>query len=159
MCSVADRYQLAPGRELVIAPGAMVTLLRHRHLPGTSESGGILLGRVVPNERVVVEVASEPNTRDRAGTTSFERDAVAAQRIVDAAWHTSGGERIYLGEWHSHSEADPRPSRRDRTMIRTMFRGTQMEIPFLLLIIVGLETLWVGVENGTSLRNARAVSA
>lgn len=130
---------------------AVAAFKRHQQLQGRPEAGGILLGRIYPGSKVVVELATTPNPLDRAGPAFFDRSRDAAQQIVNTTWRKSGGQCIYLGEWHTHAQNLPTPSRRDRTMIRNMFNQTQMEIDFLVLVVVGLEDIWVGKENGISL--------
>lgn len=158
MYNVATFYQFTSGTLLEISATAITTLLRHRQYLGAYEAGGILLGYILPNDRVVIDFASEPTAVDRASAVSFERDAVAAQNLIDVMWHSSNGTCIYLGEWHSHSERLPQPSLQDRRMIRNMVRMTQMEVNFLFLVIVGLEAVWVGQEDGNRLRLGRVCS-
>jgi integrative and conjugative element protein (TIGR02256 family) len=115
------------------------------------EAGGILLGTVYPRERVLITDITVPGRFDKAGFYFFDRSRKRAQRIVNSCWKRSTGECIYLGEWHTHAEAVPSPSSRDRAMIRNMFKQTEMEIEFLFLIVVGLESVWIGIENGREL--------
>ncbi|MCL4299615.1 MAG: Mov34/MPN/PAD-1 family protein [Anaerolineae bacterium] len=150
-----EQYELRSNEIVEISADALSTFQKYRPSLGTNEAGGILLGRVYPGSRIVVEVATPPNTHDKAGRFYFHRDAVTAQQIVNRAWHNGQGECIYLGEWHSHNEPYPCPSRRDRQMIRKMLRKTRMEINFLLLIIVGIKECWVGVEDGKVLTELR----
>jgi integrative and conjugative element protein (TIGR02256 family) len=112
-----------------------------------NEAGGILLGRIYDGNTVVVEVATTPNKEDKAGRYFFDRSRNAAQEIVTCLWEQSGGEIVYLGEWHTHPERNPSPSPRDKDMIRSMFNDTKMETNSLILTIVGLEGRWVGVQD------------
>jgi len=116
------------------------------------EAGGILLGHCYV-EDVSIEDVSTPGYGDFGGPASFSRSATRAQAIINESWDATAGELIYLGEWHSHAEARPYPSRMDREMIRLMWAGTKMEISFLFLVVVGREGLWVGIENGHRLRH------
>lgn len=98
-----EQYEPRGNAVVEISADALSTFQKYRPSPGTNEAGGILLGRVYPSSRIVIEVATPPNIRDRAGRFYFHRDAVTAQQIVNKAWHNSQGECIYLGEWHSHT--------------------------------------------------------
>jgi integrative and conjugative element protein (TIGR02256 family) len=140
-------------RRLVFAGDAAQTLDAHRM--GKKEAGGILLGRVYPSE-VVVEVATTPVRGDRAGRFFFERHADSAQAAVVAAWTATAGERIYLGEWHSHPARAGEPSGRDRQMILNNWRDAKMEIDFLLLVVLGRERDWIGAVDAGGLRQLRA---
>lgn len=121
-----------------------------------TEVGGILLGRCF-EEEIRVERISHPGPGDTASPTTFTRSAERAQAIIDDEWIASSGESIYLGEWHSHAESNPRPSYTDKEMIRTMRRETKMEIDFLLLVIVGWEDSWVGLHDGRTLKRLSPV--
>ncbi|CAM4527381.1 Mov34/MPN/PAD-1 family protein [Paenibacillus xylanexedens] len=111
-----------------------------------SESGGILLGRVYRN-KIIIEMASEPNGSDKSGRYYFYRNVRRAQKIVEQSWKDSGGEIVYLGEWHTHPEEVPTPSCTDKRLIINMLRDTNMEIDFLFLIIVGISNYYVAVQK------------
>ncbi len=144
-------YQLNEKEYVQLSDDALEVFRRSIQTSGM-ESGGILLGSVYPRSHVSVEKATRPGFLDKAGRYFFERSRARAQSIVNRHWKKSSGLKIYLGEWHTHPVAYPVPSPRDRRMIRNMFRQTKMEIDFLLLIIVGTSSLWIGIENGESLR-------
>jgi integrative and conjugative element protein (TIGR02256 family) len=150
------KYQMGRNVILEFSRRAALTLYSHQQINDRKEAGGILIGRVWPDSRVLIEVATVPNGFDEAGRYSFNRSREAAQQIINRAWEESMGEQIYLGEWHSHPEEDPWPSSRDRQMIRTMFRETRMEIRFLILIVVGTHRNWVGLENGRALTQLKS---
>lgn len=138
-------YVFDPGRLLRFDSAAAGTFAAHRD--GRSvEAGGILLGRIYPTE-VVIEIATEPNPADRAGRFFFDRSRAAAQVAVNTAWSTSLGERIYLGEWHSHPADVAEPSNRDREMILNMLRESKMHIDFLILVVLGWQVDWVGIAR------------
>ncbi|MFF0830669.1 Mov34/MPN/PAD-1 family protein [Brevibacillus sp. NPDC003359] len=116
------------------------------------ESGGILLGRIY-TEKIVIETVSVPSFEDRSGRNYFERNVKKAQKIVNQLWEESGGEIVYLGEWHTHPEKDPIPSPTDRSLLNGMLRDTQMDIDFLFLVIVGIQKYYVGYQiKGRSLQ-------
>jgi integrative and conjugative element protein (TIGR02256 family) len=117
----------------------------------TTEAGGVLLGRVYESE-IVIEVATRPSAADRAGAFFFDRSTHVCQEHVNQAWSTSGGEQIYLGEWHSHPAEVAEPSGRDRAMILNNLRDAKMEIDFLFLIVIGWVFDWVGIAKRASLR-------
>lgn len=121
------------------------------------EAGGVLLGCVYPSSHVVIEAATKPGALDKAGLRYFDRSRKRAQKIVEHEWKASSGVRIYLGEWHTHSETHPTPSMRDREMICNMLRQTKMEIDFLFLVIIGIQSNWVGIKTSKGLRRLQAV--
>jgi integrative and conjugative element protein (TIGR02256 family) len=152
-----NRYQIDERRHIEFSSDVREVFGAHIQRSGQNESGGILLGSVFPASHVLVEMATTPKYPDQAGPCFFDRSRARAQRIVEREWENSSGVRTYLGEWHTHSEAHPKPSGRDRRMIRNMFRQTKMHIDFLILVIVGITTNWVGVEEGNSLRQLQPV--
>jgi len=152
-----NRYQINERQHIEFSIGVAEVFGEHIQRLGQNESGGILLGSVYHDSHVVVAMATTPKYPDQAGPCFFDRSRARAQRIIEREWESSSGVRIYLGEWHTHSEAHPKPSSRDRKMIRNMFRQTEMHIDFLLLVIVGITTNWVGIEDGNSLQQLQPV--
>jgi integrative and conjugative element protein (TIGR02256 family) len=137
-------YELDPGRQLRFSNEALRTFDAYRN--GKVEAGGVLLGRVYPTE-VLIETATPPNPADKAGRYFFERSRTVAQQAVDSAWKASDGEQIYVGEWHSHPAQVAEPSSRDRDMILSNLREGKMDIDFLVLVVLGRRTDWVGFAN------------
>jgi integrative and conjugative element protein (TIGR02256 family) len=146
------QYQITGIESLVLTEDVMSALRTHIQTKGRKEAGGILLGTVYPGERVIIQRATTPGPLDKAGFYFFDRSRKRAQRVVNKLWKKSAGLCIYLGEWHTHPELNPSPSSRDRRMIRNMLAQTKMEVEFLFLIIVGIESIWIGIENGKELR-------
>ncbi len=111
----------------------------HAALAGP-ERGGILLGRRMGGSGtggdIIIERALGPDRRDRAGRFAFTRGA-HHQVTVDRAWSDSGGAVNFLGDWHSHPEAVPRPSGRDlATWARLVDLQWDEHLP-LVFVIVG----------------------
>ncbi len=113
------------------------------------ESGGIILGRIMPDQHVIIDELTHPSPKDKRGWFRFERDRGTAQEIINNRWTETNGERIYLGEWHTHNEKKPRPSGRDLKMIHNQLKTSKMEIDFLLLLIIGQEECYYGIETTT----------
>lgn len=110
------------------------------------ESGGILIGKVY-NDLIIIDGISEPSKEDKSGRYYFYRDVQKAQKISEKAWQESNGERIYLGEWHTHPEDIPTPSMDDQKLIQNMLRHSRMEIDFLLMVIIGRVSSYVSILN------------
>lgn len=133
-------------KELIFTSEIISIFNSYRQLSSKqNESGGILLGRVY-TENIVIEKVSIPSIEDRSGRNYFERNVKKAQRIVNQQWKESGGEIVYLGEWHTHPEINPIPSRTDLNLLKCMLRDTMMEIDFLFLVIVGIQNYYVGYQ-------------
>jgi integrative and conjugative element protein (TIGR02256 family) len=144
--------------ELVIKHEALSDLYSFEQKSGADESGGILLGQVYPNH-VIVERITTPSILDRFGQFFFIRSRIAAQKVINKIWKRSDGEIIYLGEWHTHQETNPRPSDVDLKMIRDAVNNTIMEIDFLFLIIIGQNrTIWVGIQSRDTIEEFKKIA-
>jgi integrative and conjugative element protein (TIGR02256 family) len=141
---------------LEFAPNVIDIFEKHKQHAGRNEAGGILLGRCYRN-KIVIENATSPSKKDKAGPTFFDRNRKRAQLIVNDEWEVNDGERIYLGEWHTHSELHPIPSKIDKDMIYNMLKRTKMEIDFLFTVIVGTLDYWVGIQKGKRLTRLKAL--
>jgi len=114
------------------------------------ESGGILLGQVKDND-VYIMKASIPTTWDKATRRSFIRNKEIAQQIIDYEFANSGNRTIYLGEWHTHPEKYPHPSKVDEKMITDQYRMNDLNEPFLILFIQGINGMYIGLINKSGL--------
>lgn len=129
-------YMITPEIKLHITELVINELLKFKQPPTGNESGGILLGKVYSGY-VLIDQISKPCILDKCGNYFFKRNLKKAQRMVDEIWKESAGERIYLGEWHTHPELKPHPSIVDINLIKGMHKDSQMEINFLFEIIIG----------------------
>jgi integrative and conjugative element protein (TIGR02256 family) len=118
----------------------------YQQVSGRKEAGGILLGTVFP-EKVLIEIATSPNNRDKAGRFFFNRNVDMAQLAVNRAWAESGGKTIYVGEWHTHPEPKPTPSSDDHKLLWDMLLDTKMHIDFLFMIIIGTQECLVMMNH------------
>jgi integrative and conjugative element protein (TIGR02256 family) len=140
---------------VMIRQSATEILRKHEQGGKLREFGGILLGYVHKEYVEVVEV-TVPNQLDSSGPGFFVRSREGAQRSVEEAWERSCGALIYLGEWHTHSQANPSPTEIDCVMIKRALAQAQMDIDFLLLLIVGQAgSFWVGWQTKRGLSELR----
>lgn len=97
------------------------------------ESGGQLFARI-SGTRIVVEEATGPRRTDKRSRTSYIPDRKAEQREIDA--RSSKGLH-YVGDWHTHPEAIPRPSSTDIVSIAELVQKSTHMLNGFLLVIVG----------------------
>lgn len=140
-------YKLSKEKTIVLSSNVKEKFEKYRKSLPRKESGGILLGRICLNDFIIIEEITEPSKKDIASFFSFKRDKKTAQEIINETWKGSRGEVIYLGEWHTHNEASPKPSNVDRKMIKDLLIESKMEINFLITIIVGMETNFVAIQT------------
>jgi len=113
------------------------------------ESGGIILGKIIEKQINILKL-SIPTPLDKSSRTNFERNKVSAQIILDYEFYNSGGQLIYLGEWHTHPESFPSPSMIDLKMLKNQFTNNKLNIDFLILMIKGTEGMYFRIidKNG-----------
>lgn len=118
-----------------------------------NEAGGILLGQIKGSEIFILK-ASVPCKLDKASRYRFERDKEAAQIIIDYEFANSSGKTIYLGEWHTHPQDIPIPSPDDIIMITSQYKMNTKNEPFLLLLIQGIEAIYLGIYDGKKMHSS-----
>ncbi|WP_373514047.1 Mov34/MPN/PAD-1 family protein [Persicitalea sp.] len=135
-------------RTIVIHSGVKKILLDFaQHGPTQPEAGGIILGKLIEQEIHAMKI-SAPSSLDKSSRFSFERHKLSAQIVIDFEFLNSGGETVYLGEWHTHPEKNPNPSSTDSKMVRTQYREIERPTDFLILLIQGTESLFAGLYDG-----------
>lgn len=140
-----------PGRKLLISQDAVKIFQKYKQKRNRNESGGILLGHIYDSYDEICEI-TVPSSHDSSGLYFFNRTKLCAQLKINKSWRKSSGTLIYLGEWHTHSVVNPRPSEDDRIMIKEACNNTIMEIDYLYLIIVGQnDSYWIGRQNKKNL--------
>ena len=105
------------------------------------ESGGILLGYVREPHLEVLE-ATEPTAWDKRLRSFFDRSAKGHHDLAQRRWTESGSLVRYLGEWHTHPEDYPTPSRVDKSGWMNLANKRKDGRP-VLAIIVGRKGLHV----------------
>lgn len=133
---------------LIVSETVLSILGEHTQIPPRyKESGGILLGEVYHSEFQLTRI-SIPTQYDQKRKLSFMRDRRSAQIIIDYEQINSGGKTTYLGEWHTHPEDYPKPSRTDLRMIRDQYRKNIHFQKKLFLLIQGRKGLFAAYETG-----------
>ena len=104
------------------------------------EAGGMLIGHhPIGSDNIILDRLTTPQPADRRSRNHFHRDQAAHQHLLDMQWQLSGETRTYVGEWHSHPEARPRPSCTDRKSWTKAVKETKFHGPGLIFIIVGTQ--------------------
>jgi integrative and conjugative element protein (TIGR02256 family) len=131
-------------------------VLRHiegyrQRLGSSTEAGGILMGYRRADHLHIV-MATKPGPNDRRQRHSFVRLDSTHQAQALTGWRRSGGRMDYLGDWHTHAEANPSPSTIDVAEWEKICRLTGQPLVFFIMGTVGY---WLGVGEGTHLARAR----
>ena len=79
-----------------------------------------------------------PLSSDSKGSrTSFYRGIDGLRRFFTKLRQNFGGKRHYVGEWHSHPDAVPFPSRRDDKQQLAIAKDTNTKCPECIRVIIG----------------------
>lgn len=103
------------------------------------EAGGLLLGLRRGPHIEVVKVTT-PMAGDIRTRTSFLRRAPGHFEVAQRLWLESNGTIGYVGEWHTHPEPWPLPSRVDTAEWRKVLR---LEQRLTVFVIVGTANWFV----------------
>lgn len=112
---------------------------------GQVEKGGMLLGYTANNELKITNI-TKPMICDISRRYNFVRNVFGHQFILYKKWKTSGRNINYIGEWHTHSEINPVPSRRDLKTLMEIRRYKNVNTPVIMLIVGQQKTYWIGIN-------------
>lgn len=124
-------------------------LRKYEQAVGMSESGGILLGGYIPQEKkYVITTVTEPSVHDKRGLCFFVRNKKTSQKLINEYWEQSEGAINYLGEWHTHACKWPVPSFSDRQLLKLIAKDNSNVWQFYFMIIVGQDnTFFLGIAD------------
>ena len=99
------------------------------------ETGGILLGHA-PGDRadLHVTVAGDPGPNAVHEPRRFLRDPAHAQKLADRAW--ADHQAVWIGEWHTHPAAGPKPSDIDLRSYLQHLEDPELQFTEFLSLIV-----------------------
>lgn len=117
------------------APQVLKVFNAHRQRGWFRKEAGGQLFADIDGEIWSVVAATGPRSTDRRGRFHFWPDRRAEQ--IEINQHFEAGLQ-YVGDWHTHPEKVPSPSRDDLFSIENVVRESTFYTPGLLLCIVGL---------------------
>lgn len=132
------RGKTADGTFMVEIQDTVVNALdRYCRKAGTSETGGILVGRYSEDLSVAtVYEATPPPSDSRRGRSWFVRGVSGLREMLHKRWRLK--ERThYLGEWHFHPIANIEPSSDDFEQMVEISSSTDYDCKEPLLLIFG----------------------
>lgn len=107
----------------------------------------MLTGSQIGKKRFRISKVSPPCVAQNS-RCGCERDAKVANAFISQNFEQSGHTRIYIGEWHTHPEPNPKPSETDRHSIVKAFSTSDISVPFLIMAIVGTCSIYFSVYDG-----------
>lgn len=130
--------QIPPVNEIVIPPDVRVVIQAEVEASTTTETGGILIGYVDGRKAVIVK-ATGPGPKAVRTPTRFERDVEFVQEELNRMTTELGPRGLYIGEWHSHLESDPKPSGRDILSLTEIAESANYATECPVMLIAGLD--------------------
>lgn len=97
------------------------------------ETGGQLFARFYQGCFIVEHAICVQGTQSRY---SFWPNRNKEQDQIDALFKDN---LHYVGDWHTHPEKKPTPSKSDRIKMLEIFKQSKHELPFMVMAIVGTE--------------------
>lgn len=107
----------------------------------SDENGGIILG-VIDGDALYVKTVTSACVKDKRARNAFLRQDEKHLDVWNSINNETKGRVGYLGEWHSHPEMNPSPSKIDREEWKKIKR--KLGKP-LIFIIIGAETMYLKV--------------
>lgn len=105
----------------------------------SDENGGIILG-LIDGDALYVKTVTLAGDKDKRTRYTFLRQDEKHLNVWTSINNETKGRVGYLGEWHSHPEKNPNPSKIDREEWEKIKR--KLGKP-LLFIIIGAETMYL----------------
>lgn len=122
------------GQQVLLADNVIQYLLGHRQRRfWQKEAGGQLFARLEGPRLVIVE-ATGPRSTDRRTRTTYFPDR-GAEILEIRERHKRN--LHFVGDWHTHPDSIPQPSRRDVESMADCFAKSSHQLNGFLLLIVG----------------------
>lgn len=114
---------------------ALIIFRKYIQVDSKKEAGGVLVGKRLKNGDLVIVCASEPTSLDIRTSFSFRKYPKSHKIFISNYQSESNGFIGFVGEWHSHPEKIPTPSKTDYKYWRKIMRNNNDDS--LVFIIVG----------------------
>lgn len=113
----------------------------NQRCPHSKEAGGLILGFVDSDTNgLLAEELTTPGQGDKRSRTSFFRSK-RHQREAELWNLETDGKGTQLGLWHTHPEANPKPSGIDLHDCENVLKNGKFACNGLLYLIVGTKTI------------------
>jgi integrative and conjugative element protein (TIGR02256 family) len=122
------------GPAIILSDEALATMDRFRQInPRDKEAGGQLFARIEGIDTVIVE-ATPPGWLDRRARYRFWPNCWFQQREIRDRYAKG---LHFVGDWHTHPEAMPRPSCEDIRNMVECFKASLHDLRAFVMIVVG----------------------
>lgn len=142
------------GLDVEITRHAYEAMVSHRQTGFFSrEAGGQMFARLTPG-KWIIEVATGPRQGDRRGRFHFWPNRKAEQEEINTYFKQG---LDFVGDWHTHPENSPHPSRADYRSVENLVRESTHELPGMLMCIIGRNDPPRGIWMSFHFRDGSAV--
>lgn len=139
----------ASGQRLDFNDAVLAHFSRHKQLRLRQPEAGGQLFAVLDKKRIEVVLATGPRPADRRSRMSYFPNRSAEQLEINAK-HLEG--LHFIGDWHTHPQDIPEPSRRDLASMADCFSRSKHDLNAFVMVIVGRtvfpDGLHVSVHDG-----------
>lgn len=140
---------------ILLGNDAEQKMRKYRQVKSSSkEAGGVILG-YRRGEHIEITDITVPYPHDKRKRTYFDRCDRRHQYYAFKKWLGSLRQVGYLGEWHTHPEKIPSPSRLDMNEWGTLLRKNNAPLVFM---IAGISQLWVGCSEKSVITEVTSVA-
>jgi integrative and conjugative element protein (TIGR02256 family) len=126
-----------PVRRVVVPAPVFTRMADQVRRAGRNETGGVLVGRIEEDGTARIVDASGAGPRAVETPDRFDRDVAYCQRWIEA--RVRSGRCAYVGEWHSHTSGEARPSALDAESLSGIACADSYCRPTPVLVIVKSE--------------------
>lgn len=145
------------GGTLTISAEALGTMLSFQQVSrGDKEAGGQLFAKFIGADVHILE-ATAPSQLDARGRFSFRPSRLLQRRQITESYARG---LHFVGDWHTHPEVYPTPSREDIANMQDCFRRSIHELQAFFMIILGTapppEGCYVGLLDSIGVRRLAA---
>lgn len=135
--------------------GVIERIATHRQISqGDPEAGGLLIG-TRRGRHIQISDITEPQASDARSRFLFLRNTAGHAEAATRLWRSSNQQMDYLGEWHTHPQRTPTPSRLDLDEWLRICSERDDAQPMVFLI-AGIESFYGAMVAD---RRAEALSA
>lgn len=120
-----------------------------------NEQGGMLFACPIITNEVFIKDISLPSESDNSARFAFNIDLTQANITIKKMFNKG---LHYVGDWHSHPQANPQPSSTDIETIKSGFNESRHNLNYLIHIITSNEDIknsCVMLTDGQKILNCR----
>ena len=132
------------GLEIVFNTEVLAHFDRYRQTSCWKREAGGQLFSVISEKQWQIVKATGPRLSDFRRRFQFFPDHIAEQSEINELFNSG---LHYVGDWHTHPEARPKPSQLDLSSMTETVRNSIHQLPGFLMVISGTEDcpagLWV----------------